>query len=87
MDDNTMDGDEVATVRSSTSIMPEGSRCPSPEELVEFVLGDLEAKGCPTLIAHLDSCFDCRIEVRAIREALDSVFRSNARSNHPRERI
>lgn len=48
--------------------------CPTSEELVNYVLGILEVEPATEVEAHLLRCPDCRIEVEALRGALESLL-------------
>jgi hypothetical protein len=50
------------------------SPCPTPDDVVRYVL-DILDEGHRTMVDdHLATCVDCRIEVEALREALDATL-------------
>lgn len=50
-----------------------GGGCPAPESIVRYVLGLLDDEERADLECHLMACPECRIEVIALREAIESI--------------
>jgi hypothetical protein len=53
--------------------------CPDPEAVVVFALGLLSPRDSAALALHLEMCDRCRVEVEALRAALEVSFGPPAR--------
>jgi hypothetical protein len=51
-----------------------GERCPTPEELVNYVLGALEVEPAMKVQSHLSGCPKCQMEAEALQDALESMI-------------
>lgn len=52
---------------------PSDGACPTAESIVRYVLGLLGDEERADLECHLMACPECRIEVIALREAIESI--------------
>lgn len=50
-----------------------GNPCPEPDAIVGYVLGDGNLRNDITLRHHLTTCPDCRLELDALRQAIDEL--------------
>src|SRR5437868_1126893 len=66
--------------------MPVKTDCPSPGELLQFVLGLLPAGEVDRLAEHVESCDDCEAGLRTLRARdglLDEVRRCGGGADEP----